>query len=113
MGSRDRMGLIMKPTPQIAPRKPAAQGVPLGRWRAHADVGVLVICRRCQDRRVLDLEAVIARLAARGLDGEAIGIRALAGHVRGACARCGARAWETRPHYPGIPGMNGFAAPPG
>lgn len=101
--------------PPLADPAPDRGGVPLADLRRlsslGAEVGVLVICGRCQDRRLYALEAVIARLAARGLPAETIGIRRVTDHVRGACPACGAAgAFETRPHYPGIPGMNGFRA---
>ncbi len=82
-------------------------GVPLGHYRKdQADVELS--CSGCAYRQVIPLESVITRLNARGLDGETIGIRAVARHTRICCPRCGARRWSTRPEYPRRPGSDGL-----
>ena len=85
-------------------------GVPLGNYRGQADV--LLICEACPYTRVVPLEDVIARLNARGLDGERVGIVELARHTRQACPECGRRKWATRPSFPTIPGLMGVARGP-
>jgi hypothetical protein len=62
--------------------------------------GVLLDCRDCQLHRSFGLEAVIERLARRGLDGERTGIKALAGLVRQPCPRCGGWRFDARPDFP-------------
>ena len=74
------------------------KSVPLGAYRA-LGAGVRLTCRDCKLHRDLDLEAVIQRLAARGVGGEHTGIVALAGLVRRPCARCGGRRWVTGPAF--------------
>jgi hypothetical protein len=44
-------------------------GIPLAHYRQHRG-GVTLICLDCNRHRVFDLEAVIRRLSARGVDGE-------------------------------------------
>lgn len=88
----------MKPDPFDA-------GVQLHLYRGQADI--LLTCVECIWRETVPLEATIERLNARGLDGEGMGIRELARHVRKACPQCGKRAWETRPAFHGVPGQKG------
>ena len=73
--------------------------VPLSHYRTHPGCGVLVHCTGCQLTRDFDLEPVIAKLRARGLDGEAVGIKDVAQYVRGPCPRCGGRDFDTRPAW--------------
>lgn len=82
------------------------KGAPLGHYRQH-QADVLLFCRACNYDRILPLEDVIARLDARGLEGENIGIVELARLTKHACPKCGARKWETRPSFPSIPGQMG------
>ena len=74
-------------------------GVPLGHYREHR-AQVRLTCRGCMLHRDLPLEAVIARLEARGVGGEGTGIVALAGLVRAPCGRCGGRRFVTGPAFP-------------
>jgi hypothetical protein len=73
-------------------------GVPLAHYRRHG-AGVRLTCRDCLKHRDLPLEAVIARLEARGVGGERTGIREAAKHVRQPCPRCGGRRFETAPAW--------------
>lgn len=82
------------------------KGVELKDYRGEADV--LLICEGCVYTRTVPLEDVIARLNARGMDGENVGIVELASHTRQPCPQCGRRAWTTRPAFPGIPGQMGL-----
>jgi hypothetical protein len=83
------------------------RGVPLDHYRQH-NAGVLMICRRCAFTRSVDLEPLIERLVARGLDGPSIGVREAARYVRINCPRCGVWSWETRPDFPSRPGQDGL-----
>lgn len=83
------------------------KGIPLHHYRQDG-ADVLLFCRACVYDKILPLEGVVARLNARGLDGENVGIVELARFTTQACPRCGARRWETRPHFPGIPGQDGL-----
>lgn len=83
------------------------RGVELNHYRHH-QADVLLICEACPYDQILPLESVIARLNARGLDGENVGIVELARFTTQACPKCGARRWVTRPHFPGIPGQDGL-----
>lgn len=74
-------------------------GVPLAHYRQHG-ANVLLTCIDCIDRRELSLEAVIARLEARGFGDETTGVKAVAGFVTEPCRRCGGGRFETRPHFP-------------
>lgn len=74
-------------------------GVSLFHYRQHqARVGL--ICRDCHLHRSLDLEAVIARLIARGVGDAETGVRAIAKFVNARCPRCGGKRFETRPEFP-------------
>ena len=73
-------------------------GVRLAHYRDHG-AGVRLTCRDCQLHRDLPLEAVIARLEARGSGGGHTGIVELAGLVRAPCQRCGSLA-VTAPCWP-------------
>lgn len=75
------------------------QSVPLAHYRTHAGCGVTLQCRGCGLLRDFDLETVIARLDARGLDGAGIGIKDVAAHVNQPCPRCGGRAFDSRPAW--------------
>jgi len=75
----------------------ASPGVPLAHYRTHRGAGVRVTCRDCQFHQDLPLEAVIARLEARGVGGPQTGIVELAAFVRAPCARCGGRRMATAP----------------
>ena len=75
-------------------------GVPLAQYRGGL-ADVRITCRDCQLHRDLPLEAVIARLEARGVGGAQTGIRALAGLVRTPCARCGGTRFVTAPAFGG------------
>lgn len=76
-------------------------GVPISHYLDnHPTWSVEITCKGCEKTRVVSMAAVCDRLAARGLDPRAVGIRALAGYVRGVCERCGGSAWETRPYRP-------------
>lgn len=86
-------------------------GVPLAHYRRHK-ADVLLDCDNCALSRTLPLERVIARLNARGLDGENVGIRAVARYTLGACPRCGKRAWSTRPAFAATPGRDGLSVAP-
>lgn len=81
-------------------------GVPLAHYRQHG-ADVELGCIGCAYARTLDLETVIARLDARGLDGAAVGMVELARHVTEPCPRCGGREWYTRPAMPPPPGLMG------
>jgi hypothetical protein len=74
------------------------RGVALGVYRAQS-VGVRVTCRDCQLHHDWPLEAVEARLEARGVAGERVGIVELADHVRAPCRRCGGRRFTTAPAF--------------
>lgn len=78
-------------------RVPKRPGVPLGQYRA-LGAGVRLSCRDCQLHADLPLEAVIARLEARGVGGAHTGVIELAGLVR-VPARCGGWRFVTRPHF--------------
>lgn len=82
------------------------KGVELHEYRGQADV--LLICSACPHTQVVPLEAVIARLNKRGMDGERVGIVELARYVTQACPVCGARRWETRPNFYGVAGQMGL-----
>lgn len=73
--------------------------VPLAHYRTHPGCGVQLHCLGCQLTRDFDLEVVIARLDARGLDGAQVGIKAVADHVTEPCPRCGGARFETRPAW--------------
>jgi hypothetical protein len=75
-------------------------GVPLGQYREHRAVGVLLTCLDCHLRRTFPLETVIARLETRGVGGAATGIKAVAGLVTEPCPRCGGRRFDTSPDFP-------------
>ena len=81
--------------------------VPLKHYRQHK-AGVELHCNGCAAMKVLDLEAVIAGLEARGLGGENTAITAVAKTFTRSCERCGALAWQTRPWFPPIPGQDGL-----
>lgn len=84
------------------------RGVVLVHYRQHR-ADVLLICESaCSYTKVIPLEDVIARLNARGLDGENVGIVELARHVTNACPECGRRSWTTRPAFPSIPWQMGL-----
>jgi hypothetical protein len=74
-------------------------GVPLAHYRQHR-VDVRVTCRDCMFHRDVPLDAVIARLEARGVRGEQTGIVELASLVRAPCSRCGGRRFVTGPAFP-------------
>jgi hypothetical protein len=80
-------------------RDDAGPGVPLGHYRQHG-AGVRLTCRDCQLHADLPLEAVIARLEARGVGGAQTGIRAVARLVRRPCARCGGWRFVSAPAFP-------------
>ncbi|MFI4933033.1 MAG: hypothetical protein ACHP7N_00275 [Caulobacterales bacterium] len=82
-----------------APGAELSAGVPLGHYRT-LGAGVRLTCRDCQLHRDLALEAVIARLEARGTGGAATGIRQLAGLVTRPCERCGGRCFVSAPAFP-------------
>jgi hypothetical protein len=84
-------------------------GVALWKYRS-LGADVLLFCRACVYDKVIPLEEVIARLNARGIDGENVGIVDLARFTTHACPKCGARKWETRPAFPSIPGLTGVRA---
>lgn len=73
-------------------------GVPLAHYRQHEGCGVEISCNVCVKRRVVGLEAVIARLVATGRGGPQTGVRAIARLIREPCG-CGARSWDTRPAF--------------
>ncbi len=77
-------------------------GLPLSYFlEHHPATGVLAICDGCQRSRRYELQAVVTRLAARGLTApSALGIRAMSAHVRGPCPRCQGRSFTTRPDWP-------------
>jgi hypothetical protein len=81
----------------MAERDPA--GVPLGHYRLHR-ADVRVTCRSCLLHHDLPLEAVIARLEARGVGSKRTGIMELARLVREPCSRCGGRRFVTGPAFP-------------
>jgi hypothetical protein len=74
-------------------------GVPLEHYRS-LNWDVILICLDCQGRQIVELEAVISRLEARGTGGAHTGVRELARHVCQPCAGCGGRRFETRPYRP-------------
>lgn len=85
--------------------------VPLAHYRKHG-AGVELICGECALTTVLDLEAVISGLRARGRGGEFTGIAEVGKKLRRPCDRCGAVQWQTRPWMPppanpGIPERRG------
>lgn len=83
-------------------------GVILSHYRQHG-ADVLLICEAgCTYTKVLPLEDVIAKLNARGMDGENVGIVELARFTTQACPQCGRRKWSTRPNFYGIPGQDGL-----
>ena len=59
----------------------------------------MLTCVDCIDHRELPLEAVIARLKARGVGDETTGVKAVAGFVKAPCRRCGGVRFETRPSF--------------
>lgn len=83
------------------------RGVPLAHYREHK-AGVLLICRRCTYDQSIDLEPLIVRLNARGLNGPQVGVREVARYTLIDCPECGRRDWETRPHFPARPGQDGL-----
>lgn len=88
----------------------ANPGVPLAHYREHRG-SVILECLDCMGYRRFDLEAVISRLAARGVGGEGTGIRAVASFVRAPCPRCGGSRFESRPYFPGAPKDAGWRSP--
>jgi hypothetical protein len=79
---------------------PTDPGLPLAHFRnAHRFAGVRLTCDGCHLHTDLDLEKVIAKLAARGVEGETLGIRTLAVLVNAPCKRCGGRAFSTAPAW--------------
>jgi hypothetical protein len=85
-----------------------APGVQLAHYRQH-NGGVTLTCLDCLGHRTFELEAVIGRLAARGVGGEWTGVRAVAGYVRQPCPRCGGGRFESRPYFPPRPKGHGWA----
>ncbi|MDP1872548.1 hypothetical protein [Phenylobacterium sp.] len=85
----------MSPVPTSADTD---DGVPLAHYRQHEGCGVEITCNVCVKRRVVGLEAVIARLVATGRGGPQTGVRAIARLIREPCG-CGARSWDTRPAF--------------
>lgn len=86
------------------------KGIELSHYRQHR-ADVLLYCEaNCTYSKVLPLEDVIAKLNARGLDGENVGIVELARFTTQVCPKCGARKWTTRPAFPKIPGQMGLPA---
>jgi len=83
-------------------------GIPLSHYREHEGAGVLLICRRCTYDRSIDLEPLIERLNARGLDGPNVGVNEVARYTLGNCPECRARSWETRPDFRSRPGQDGL-----
>jgi hypothetical protein len=81
--------------------------VPLGYYRNQADIRLH--CLSCAYGTTYPLDLVIARLQARGIDAEGLGIRDLARHIRHDCPRCGAHKWEALPAFHRIPGAMGRA----
>ena len=69
------------------------------------------MCLDCMNHRTFDLEAVIARLAVRGVGGAQTGIKAVASFVRAPCPRCGGERFDSRPHFPGLPKDPGWLSP--
>lgn len=85
-------------------------GVPLGDYLAQDPrIRVSLWCSAlpCTYHEKHDLEAVIARLDARGLNGRRVGIRKLAELMDKPCPACGKWSWEARPDYP--PQSMGFS----
>lgn len=80
---------------------------PLETYRA-LSCDVRLTCTACMWHRDFSLEGVIARMCKRGLEGEKVGIRAVAAYTTIACPRCGAWSWETTPSSPRIPGQMGY-----
>lgn len=78
---------------------PPDPGVPLADYRQHR-AGVRLTCLDCMKHRDLPLDAVIARLEARGVGGEQTGIREVARFARSPCQRCGGMRFETTPAFP-------------
>ncbi len=75
-------------------------GVPLRHYiEHHPKVGVRFICQGCAQTTDRPMAEVVAGLKARGLGGEATGIRAIARLLTRPCARCGRIYWETRPAF--------------
>ena len=72
-------------------------GVPLSHYRQH-QAGVMLCCGGCENVRILELEAVIDGLKARGLGDEATGIRAVSRFMTQPCS-CGARRWTSQPAW--------------
>lgn len=85
----------------------AERGVPLSHYRKHG-ANVEMHCGGCALCKVVPLDSVIARLNARGIDGESVGIVELADYVTAACERCGRKDWTTRPAFPSRPGQDGI-----
>ena len=75
-----------------------ARGVALGAYR-QLGAGVRVSCRDCQFHRDLPLNAVLARLEARGVAAERVGMVELAGLIRAPCRRCGSMRFTTAPAF--------------
>ena len=87
-------------------RDPDPAGVPLGQLLGKANL--LLTCNECMWRETYDLQKIVDRLLARGVNGPLIGICHAKHHVQTPCPRCGKRIWNTRPDYinniaPGIP----------
>lgn len=78
--------------------RPQPPGVPLAHYRQHGGT-VRLTCLDCMRHRDLDLEAVVARLQARGVGGERTGIKAVAQFVTRGCSRCGGKRFETSPTF--------------
>lgn len=88
---------------------------PLAHYRKHR-AGVELICGECMLTTVLDLEAVISGLQARGRGGQYTGIAEVGKKLRRPCERCGSVQWQTRPKMPapadpGIPDPRGLGGP--
>ena len=64
-------------------------------------------CCSCLAVQKFDIEPVVRKLQAEGIDGWSFGIRALAWRVTRPCARCGQVNYEARPDYPPAPGQGG------
>ena len=86
-------------------------GVPLTPYRQHRGA-VELTCLDCMQARRFDLEAVIRRLHSRGVGGEQMGIKSVAGLVRQPCPRCGSGRFESRPYFPAFPKDAGWLSPP-
>jgi transposase-like protein len=76
-----------------------SDGVALKLYLPPIRAGVRFSCRACQKHRDVPLQTVIRDLDALGLDGQAVGVRAVARILRRACPRCRSRDVETRPAF--------------